>query len=113
MLRVRRVPHTRVDPGAVVQDAASVGERLETKLTLVLAHPRVAHSSEGKLGEKWLDRAFVNARATRFGRVQDALGHAEVFSEHVCAKRRWLAFDRDRKSTRLNSSHLGISYAVF
>src|ERR1035438_9509379 len=23
------------------------------------------------------------------------------------------AFDRDRKSTRLNSSHLGISYAVF
>src|SRR5438045_7529581 len=25
---------------------------------------------------------------------------------------RWLSF-RDRKSTRLNSSHLGISYAVF
>src|ERR1039458_1486167 len=26
---------------------------------------------------------------------------------------RWLAWDKDRKSTRLNSSHLGISYAVF
>src|SRR5882724_10541698 len=26
---------------------------------------------------------------------------------------RWRNFGRDRKSTRLNSSHLGISYAVF
>src|SRR5215212_8543673 len=34
----------------------------------------------------------------------------------VCAPSLWNAprsFDRDRKSTRLNSSHLGISYAVF
>src|SRR5205814_9384061 len=27
--------------------------------------------------------------------------------------KRWLAIPEDRKSTRLNSSHLGISYAVF
>src|ERR1039458_971795 len=27
--------------------------------------------------------------------------------------RGWIALRRDRKSTRLNSSHLGISYAVF
>src|SRR6266704_5107382 len=33
-----------------------------------------------------------------------------------CARRRWIAPDarqRDRKSTRLNSSHVSISYAVF
>src|SRR5256885_12516885 len=34
----------------------------------------------------------------------------------VCAQRRWgfqVVDERDRKSTRLNSSHLVISYAVF
>src|SRR5438045_7630200 len=31
----------------------------------------------------------------------------------VCRKRIRAQGDRDRKSTRLNSSHLGISYAVF
>src|ERR1035438_1467893 len=30
-----------------------------------------------------------------------------------CAKRRTSRLHQDRKSTRLNSSHLGISYAVF
>src|SRR3989442_5361318 len=29
------------------------------------------------------------------------------------ARQRWGAFNRDRKSTRLNSSHVRISYAVF
>src|ERR1035438_9605699 len=31
----------------------------------------------------------------------------------VCSKGRAVVLSRDRKSTRLNSSHLGISYAVF
>src|SRR5438045_6906066 len=34
------------------------------------------------------------------------------FSVRITSKRRGLV-TRDRKSTRLNSSHLGISYAVF
>src|SRR5262245_64994146 len=50
------------------------------------------------------------------------LPHDEVrvLSEHVALEARDAAADRladaaavDRKSTRLNSSHLGISYAVF
>src|SRR5258705_2110944 len=36
--------------------------------------------------------------------VQDVRNCAEILQKHEC---------RDRKSTRLNSSHLGISYAVF
>src|SRR5256885_5521101 len=35
---------------------------------------------------------------------------AQVVTDEVCADR---AADEDRKSTRLNSSHLVISYAVF
>src|SRR5690625_7020772 len=31
----------------------------------------------------------------------------------VCAAQAWLAARQDRKSTRLNSSHVAISYAVF
>src|SRR5436853_2187776 len=31
----------------------------------------------------------------------------------ACVRENWFSLLRDRKSTRLNSSHLGISYAVF
>src|SRR5207253_7577793 len=36
--------------------------------------------------------------------------HAAAYGE---LERRWLLLERDRKSTRLNSSHVAISYAVF
>src|SRR5262245_63938054 len=48
-------------------------------------------------GPRWSDllwRFFVRIRSARGRRIQDF-------------------YQRDRKSTRLNSSHLGISYAVF
>src|SRR5262245_62679688 len=48
-------------------------------------------------------------------------GHGECFSRELCGGTHlhstggvgMLQISRDRKSTRLNSSHLGISYAVF
>src|SRR5688572_31095710 len=42
------------------------------------------------------------------GRASTYLNHCEQFSE-----RTWRRPHRDRKSTRLNSSHSQISYAVF
>src|SRR5690349_24230665 len=36
----------------------------------------------------------------------------EVAGDHACARQQF-AQERDRKSTRLNSSHVEISYAVF
>src|SRR5438045_7706003 len=43
-----------------------------------------------------------------------ALGDAAVIESWARTGRPWhLQIDTDRKSTRLNSSHLGISYAVF
>src|SRR5262245_62426578 len=47
-----------------------------------------------------------------------AIGHAAALehAQHFVAQRRRhpdRALEGDRKSTRLNSSHLGISYAVF
>src|SRR5438045_7729237 len=49
--------------------------------------------------------------------LHDALPISEAFSRnptlHNWEPRVGVAFDPDRKSTRLNSSHLGISYAVF
>src|SRR5262245_62842915 len=40
-------------------------------------------------------------------------GHLALHLTKLRAHRRIAAQPRDRKSTRLNSSHLGISYAVF
>src|SRR5437899_6315635 len=45
-----------------------------------------------------------------FGRAQKRSGPAQM-TRHVVAHP--YVYHRDRKSTRLNSSHLGISYAVF
>src|SRR5947199_7641517 len=58
-------------------------------------HPRAVHS-------------FPTRRSSDLDAVM--LGGREVASERAD---RHHEEDRDRKSTRLNSSHLGISYAVF
>src|SRR5256885_4475259 len=60
-----------------------------------------------------LFRSVVKGRhaGARIGQHQDALGLAAAAGlNHLAGQRGRLA---DRKSTRLNSSHLVISYAVF
>jgi hypothetical protein len=49
VLRVRGVAHTGIDLGAVIKDAARVGEGFETPSPVVLAHSRITHTSKGKL----------------------------------------------------------------
>src|SRR5205814_9780983 len=49
-------------------------------------------------------------RLHRRGKLERAIAGADLRHHHLDARSRAL---RDRKSTRLNSSHLGISYAVF
>src|SRR5690606_41877045 len=44
-------------------------------------------------------------------KIDDPLAPSQ--HRHIDAVQRGLAVDRDRKSTRLNSSHVKISYAVF
>src|SRR5947199_5185852 len=48
---------------------------------------------------------FWMHRGIRLGTPLEVFQHAQHLAPHMD--------DRDRKSTRLNSSHLGISYAVF
>src|SRR5262245_63701679 len=58
-----------------------------------------------------LFRSRSSSRGERDGIIgNDAL---RQFVMTVDYSRRQLVLERDRKSTRLNSSHLGISYAVF
>src|SRR5262245_64856802 len=45
------------------------------------------------------------------GRAAVVRHHQGAAGDHLCLAAPWMA--KDRKSTRLNSSHLGISYAVF
>src|SRR5262245_52440777 len=67
-------------------------------------------------------------KETIVGPMSSTVGHAQTSRAYRCAHRcavdksiRWTTHEpenlqaacRDRKSTRLNSSHLGISYAVF
>jgi hypothetical protein len=53
---------TGVDLGAVIQDAACVGKRLESPLSVVLAHPRVAYPSELKIpaGDQEITRLLIS-----------------------------------------------------
>src|SRR5438874_3615408 len=64
---------------------------------------------------------FFNRVTDRLGmRGQEKSGHVDQIRSQVeagtkllPAHRRWFQLSRDRKSTRLNSSHVEISYAVF
>src|SRR5262245_62462313 len=48
------------------------------------------------------------------GRAFTARGNLQIGWSGVAGEPAWCSWDNvDRKSTRLNSSHLGISYAVF
>src|SRR5262245_4717074 len=103
------------------------GELGAPKLPLVPGHEIVGNVIEGgsrfavgeRVGVPWLGWACGRCRACVAGRenlCENAVftgytrdgGYAEetVADERFC-------FPLDRKSTRLNSSHLGISYAVF
>src|SRR5215472_1698177 len=94
MLCIGGITHAEVDPGAVIQDAARVGERLEARPASVLAHPRVADAPEWQTGSKRLDRAFVDACGARHRRVEDARGYARVLGEHIDSKSRGPAIHR-------------------
>src|SRR2546426_7586978 len=67
---------------------------------------------EAETGMKLLERHPRGVTLTAAG--QTLVGHAEAILSRIEAERIASACPtRDRKSTRLNSSHLVISYAVF
>jgi hypothetical protein len=68
---------TGVDLGAVIQDAACVGKRLESPLSVVLAHPRVAYPSELKSSQPALPLGEMRAAAAaRRTAPRDSACHA-------------------------------------
>src|SRR2546426_6724864 len=92
---IRRPPRSTLFPYTTLfrspAEPAAVWHRLRDR--------GVRHSTNRSLGKA--SHRVVWLLRTGRGRVQ-----ARQILEHVL-------FDRDRKSTRLNSSHLVISYAVF
>src|ERR1035441_10315817 len=65
--------------------------------------------------ERMARRRFQNPKPFREGAWWWMLVYEDTFAAGKCARRkkRVKLAPADRKSTRLNSSHLGISYAVF
>src|SRR5437899_5449382 len=60
------------------------------------------------------DRAFERQANLSFAvRVSLEINHADFLLEAAALLHEKHGISEDRKSTRLNSSHLGISYAVF
>src|SRR3712207_7498831 len=76
--------------------------------TLFRSDDRLGHR-DGSDGRAHAHR--VREGACRLGHA--ARGGALALSGGPARKERWDACRRDRKSTRLNSSHANISYAVF
>src|SRR5262245_62826349 len=67
---------------------------------------------------KWIGAAYLvwlGIKLWRAGGTLEAAPRTDVVSAAKMLGHAWLvtALNPDRKSTRLNSSHLGISYAVF
>src|SRR5256885_2209991 len=71
---------------------------------------RLLGSRRGRWSHPHLLRSRAAEGSDRAGRERDLRLARRYSSAGTCHR---LRFDRDRKSTRLNSSHLVISYAVF
>src|SRR5207253_6531740 len=76
--------------------------------------PALAHRPMvGEPGHGLLQTAEAPARDPALEAGEVAVEGHELAADRRLAGRELVAFDGDRKSTRLNSSHVAISYAVF
>src|SRR5690606_40853149 len=98
----------RAAGSAVVAGAPRQGSRSQTLDGLPVQAvepegPFLPHSDQAAL--------FQDARVVRQGRPGEAQAAGELATAHLVPLGQ--KADKDRKSTRLNSSHVKISYAVF
>src|SRR5262245_64544923 len=110
MRDVGSLRHFRFDPGSFLETLHRHGIEVGVDRQIYRAFPQFAFS--GAVVRNYPDRKTLDARSP-----------FEVFikgrKDHLLILRVAIEFERagpdraDRKSTRLNSSHLGISYAVF
>src|SRR5262245_855596 len=109
---------------AEVSAAAVTGSRHRLRAFLQRYLPRFYRVEQRELAHVVLQGKLSNLQrktsepiAYQAGRqrkpVQHFVGAGCWDDEHVMAEFRQHVAEEDRKSTRLNSSHLGISYAVF
>src|SRR3712207_8307355 len=98
---IRRPPRSTLFPYTTL--FRSNGRRTNASTTKSLAHGMVSFTDADSFEEHGRSAAWQRIRSFAGGTRgwSDAYGHALV------------ATGRDRKSTRLNSSHANISYAVF
>src|ERR1035438_7395510 len=89
-----------VATGGLLRDAGVLAWPFDYLRAALGSVPRAVGEGSREEEEKCSHDA-VTSRESKWG-----------FSPHLCSSE-WPFFHTDRKSTRLNSSHLGISYAVF
>src|SRR5256885_7229407 len=100
---IRRPPRSTLFPSTTL--FRSLGQRMRADLGLALLHePEVLFLDEPTLGLDVLARRNILQFVKEINRER---GMTVVVTSHDMAEL------EDRKSTRLNSSHLVISYAVF
>src|SRR5207249_8979255 len=97
MLHARDIESVGVDPDQVA--AVRRCDRVET----------VAGQRLAQLGDVDVDRLFGRGR----GRLAPELVDQALARDELVRMQEQDGQDEDRKSTRLNSSHVSISYAVF
>src|SRR5690554_7473668 len=68
---------------------------------------------EANIDSFFLEVYFASIKYLRFNFFASAIYFFESASATFCASIEYLSSPLDRKSTRLNSSHVRISYAVF
>src|ERR1035438_2872606 len=105
--------------------ARKIGQRFFWETPRAGSHLNRYRRSKGIAAARWFYRSnqHRHARPSRRGQADATADQNWIATEllikssgffcRVCSSAPLLVVEIDRKSTRLNSSHLGISYAVF
>src|SRR5580692_7920296 len=81
------VADAEIDLRAVVENATGIGVSPKTPFAVVLAHPGIAHATEGQFVDEGLNGAIVDHGIPGLGRIEDAFGNALVFREDIKTER--------------------------
>ena len=82
-LRIRVIPHRKIEPCRFFDDAACVRERVEAFFAVVAAHAAVSYAAEGHVCSSKMDDRVVDAAAAEGAGIQHAAFGCLIGREQV------------------------------
>ena len=92
-LRIRVIPHRKIEPCRFFDDAACVRERVEALFAVIAAHAAVSYAAEGHVCSSKMDDRVVDAAAAEGAGIQHAAFGCLVRREQIQCQRLFPAAD--------------------